>query len=83
MQIVVIFLGGGPAITLYVEPSDTIYDVKNKIQHKEGIPLGKVGPPRGWRLLFCGNSLADQPTLADLGIQNGDEIDVAPCQCGC
>ena len=66
----------GKTINIEVDPSDSIGDVKSKIQDKEGIPPGQQ------RLSFEGKQLEHYRTLSYYNVHDQNTVDLVLCPRG-
>ncbi|KAL3091783.1 hypothetical protein niasHS_004499 [Heterodera schachtii] len=77
MKIRIKMMTGEELTLIDVLPSNTIEEIKAKIERIERIPI------RQQRLIFAGNQLEDERTLKDYNIRDGDMIHLILRLCGC
>jgi len=58
----------GRTITVDLEPTDTVRQLKDKIEQKEAIPHGEQ------RLIFAGKGLEDNRSISDYNIQSNSTV---------
>jgi len=66
----------GKEFEFYVNPNDTIEQVKKKVEDKEGVPVYRQ------RLIFAGRRLEDEKILADYNIEHQSIIHLVVLQDG-
>lgn len=64
MQIFIVLPPGGKTITIEVQKTDTIWNIKNKITEKDGIT------PEHQVLVYNGKTLDDSKNLSEYGIDS-------------
>jgi ubiquitin-large subunit ribosomal protein L40e len=67
----------GELLPLYVDPADTIADVKQRVYQSENVPADQQ------RLFFRGAQLEDNRTVAHYGIRKGDKVALLLRMRGC
>lgn len=70
IQIIIKIVKNGKMITLYVDPNDSVENIKKKIQRLEGYP------PDQQRLVFVWKKLEDDRTLRDYNIPSRSTLNL-------